>query len=345
MHPNETAPALLQDRDRALDWLTAASPVLLMAFYYYRWQTVGLALLAAAGYAAVYALLQWAGLARVTAAPALAVGAWSAMLLSAATPLWVAAIAGMIAAIVAFLPELAGRWLPRSRPLLHPVLMGYLFVRWVFPAYVQAYTLPVLWAPLDAVPAATRLTPLTDPASYNLWHLFLGIRESALGEGCIPVMLLAAGYLLIRHRLRLIAPALMLGTVAALSHWIWGAPLQGLLVGSTVLAAVLLADRACAPAPWSAQVITGIVAGGVAVLLRAWIGDDGCAIGVVVACLLSPLYPPLLRLCRRGALWLWGLMRRYIPPAAARLWRWITALVKKITVLLREKFAKSKNKC
>jgi len=217
MNQNQTAPGLLQDRERALDWLTAASPLLLIAFIYYRWQAVGLALLGAAGYAAVYALLQWAGVARVTAVSAVSTGVWVALLLSAATPIWVAAVAGMIAAVTAALPDVVGRWLPRSRPLLHPVLMGYLFVRWVFPAYVRVYELPVLWAPLEAAPTATQLAPLINSASYNVLHLLLGIRESAVGEGCVPVLLLAAGYLLLRRRLRLIAPAAMLATVAVSS--------------------------------------------------------------------------------------------------------------------------------
>ncbi len=345
MHQPNTVPSLLQDRDRALDWLTAASPVLLMSFYYYRWQALGLALLAAAGYAAVYALLQWAGLARITVAPAMAVGAWSALLLSEATPLWVAAVAGIIAAVIAYAPDLAGRWIPRSRPLLHPVLVGHLFVRWLFPAYVKIYTLPVLWAPLNGDPITTQMDPLFHPDGYNLWHLFLGIRESALGTGCVPVLLLAGGYLLLRRRLRLIAPAAMLATVALLSWAVWNTPLQGLLVGSAIVAALLLADRACAPDSYSQQAVAGVVAGGLTVLLRTVTGEDGCTVGVLAACLLSPLYPPVLRLCRRSAVWLWGVMKRYIPPAAAWLWAKIVALCKKISKFAREKFAKSKNKC
>jgi len=344
MHQPAT-PSLLQDRDRALDWLTAASPVLLMSFCYYRWQALGLALLAAAGYAAVYALLQWAGLARVSAAPAMAVGAWSALLLSKPTPLWVAAVAGVFAALIAYTPDLAGRWLPRSRPLLHPVLAGYLLVAWLFPAYVKAYTLPVLWAPLNSGTIATQLDPLVHPDGYNLWHLFLGIRESALGTGCVPVLLLAGGYLLLRRRLRLIAPAAMLATVVLLSWAVWNAPLQGLLVGTTVVAALLLADRACVPDAYGHQAVAGVVAGGLTVLLRAVTGEDGCAIAVPAACLLSPLYPPFLRLCRGGAAWLWGVMKRYIPPAAAWLWAKITALCKRSGGFVKEKFAKSKNKC
>ncbi|MBQ6848831.1 MAG: RnfABCDGE type electron transport complex subunit D [Clostridia bacterium] len=321
MQHESPSPLALRDRDRALDWLTAAAPVLLLAFAYYRWPVLGLALLAAAGYAAVYALLHWAKLAPLTATPALAAGAWLAVLFSASTPLWVAGIAGMAAAIIAFLPEPVGRKWPSARPLLHPVLAGYLLVRWVFPDAVQAYTLPALWASADAVPASTALAPLTAPAEYDVWHLFLGVRESALGTGCVPVLLLAALYLLVRRRLRLIAPAAMLATVAVLSQIVWAAPLQGVLVGTTVVGALLLADRACVPAAYGPQAVTGVVAGGLTVLCRALIAADGCAAAVLAACLLSPLYPPFLRLCR----WL-----------GVRIAGW----VKKLAALIKEKICK-----
>ena len=80
-------------RQCALDWLTAASPVLLMAFCFYRWTAPLSALMAVAGGLAVSALLQWAGLSRMIAAPALAGGVWLALLLPAGAPLWLGAAA------------------------------------------------------------------------------------------------------------------------------------------------------------------------------------------------------------------------------------------------------------
>ena len=62
--------AILQDKERALDWLTALSPVVLMSIFYYRWAAVLLSLLAMAGYLAVAALLQWGNLWRGRVAPA-----------------------------------------------------------------------------------------------------------------------------------------------------------------------------------------------------------------------------------------------------------------------------------
>lgn len=344
MCDTQDAPILMQKRERMLDWMTAASPLLLIALLYYRWQAAGLVLLAAAGYAAATTLLQWAGLARTTGTAAVSVGMWTAFLLPTA-PLWVAGVAGVVAAAAAVLPAVSRRWIPRFPVGLPPALMGYTAVWLIFPAYARAYTWPALWAPLSAQPSVTVLAPLLAPEAYPRLHLFFGMREGAIGEGCIPIVLMAAAYLLIRRRVRLIAPGAMLATVALLSWMVWNAPLRGILVGSTVLAALLLADREYVPAAYGPQAAAGVVAGAVAVLLRALTGQDGCAVGVLAACLLSPLYPAFLRLCRRGAVWLWGVIRRYVPPVAAWIWARITALWGRIGAFLREKFAKSKNKC
>ena len=343
-----------QERERMLDWLTAASPILLIALLYYRWQAAGLMLLAAAGYAAVSVLLQWAGLARCTGTAAVTTGVWTALLLPAA-PLWVAGVAGAVAGLAAVLPAVAERWIPRFPLRLPPALMGCLVVWLAFPAYVRAYTWPAQWAPLAAEPVTTPLLPLLTPEAYPRLHVLLGIREGAIGEGCIPVVLMAAVYLLIRRRLRLIAPGAMLSTVALLSWIIWGAPLRGVLVGATVLAALLLSDREYAPAAYGPQAVAGVLAGGLAVLLRAVMGQDGCAAGVLIACLLSPLYPAFLQLCRRGAVWLWGVICRYVPLAAAWLWgvvcryvppaaAWVWAQMRRLYALavafVREKICK-----
>ena len=332
-------------RQSALDWLTAASPVLLMAFCFYRWTAPLSALMAVAGWLAVSALLQWAGLGTITAAPALAGGVWLALLLPAGAPLWLGAVGGAVAALTAALPPLAARRIPAARGLLHPVLTGWLFLRLVFPATLQTYTLPLLWASAEEVPTADLLLPLTGGASVPLSHLFFGIRVGAVGQGCAPVLLLALGYAALRRRASLIAPAAMIATVAALSWMVWGAPLRGVLVGGTVLAAVLLADNDHLPAGNGARSLTGLVAGGAAVLIRALAGQDGCAVAVLLACLLSPLYAPFLRLCRGGAGWLWGVLRRQVPPLAARVWQGLRWLGGRIAALAAVIFAKCKNKC
>lgn len=298
------APTDLHDRERALDWMTALSPVLLMALCYFRWQAAGLVLLAVAGYLTAAALLQWAGLQSCRTAPAMVTGMLAAFCLPATAPLWSAGLTGAFAAVVAALPVVLSRYFPGrafSRPLLCPALCGYLAVRLLFPGAVTAFVMPAQWAAMDGVTAATPLAAFFDPTmAISRTRLFLGLHAGAIGEGCVPVILLAALYLLLRRRLRLIAPGAMLATVSLLSWFVWGSPLYGILAGGTMLAALLLADRVFAPEHKGVQAVAGVVAGGVTVLLRGLAHMDGSAVGVLAACLLSPLYPPLLRLAAKG---------------------------------------------
>lgn len=338
------------DRENTLDWLTALFPVGLMAVFYFRWQAVGLVLLAVAGYLAAAILLdRFAGLPYRLAA-ALTTGLTAALFFPAPAPLWAPALAGGLAALVAVLPVLFSRRWPQgvlTRPLLLPAATGCLLVRCVFPATVAAVTMPVQWMPLDRE-VTSPLTALGDPASGEmLSRLFLGIHAGPVGEGCVPVLWLAFGYLLLRRRVRLVAPGAMLLTVLVLSWMIWGMPVYSLLCGGVMLGAVLMADKTYCPASYGEQATAGGVAG-LAVVLTRVAGGDGALLGVVLAGALSPVYPGFVRLCRRVARWLWTVVRRYAPVVKSfvlavctrhipRVWGWITAFV-------RDKFTKTKNK-
>ncbi|MBR5524629.1 MAG: RnfABCDGE type electron transport complex subunit D [Clostridia bacterium] len=315
----------LQERERTLDWLTALSPILLIAICYYRWQAVGLVLTATAGYLAVTALLQWAGVTSCRTAPALVTGMLVAFCLPSTSPLWTAALGGGVAAAVATLPVLLYGWRPTwviSRPLLQPALVGYLVVRLLFPACVSAFHLPKQWDVVDGVAGATPLVALGDPSAVESpLRLLFGVHAGAVGEGCVPVILLAALYLLLRRRLRLIAPAVMLATVSLLSLLIWDMPLYGVLVGGTVLGALLLADRAFAPAAYGPQAVSGLLVGVIVALSRLYWGMDGTAVAVLVAGALSPVYAPALHWSGVGVRWFWKHFKRFC------VWFWHRALV------------------
>lgn len=317
----------IHDKDKALDWVTALSPVMLMAVVYYGWAPLLLALTGAAGYLAATLLLEWARVSTRSTPAAVMSGMVMALCLPAATPIWVTALGGLISAAVATLPHLYGRFWKNARPLLCPPLVGYLAARLIFPAYTTTFEMPTQWA-TDAVAGATPLAALGEPMNSETFiRMLLGVRPAALGEGCIPVILLAALYLLCRRRLRLIAPATMLATVAMLSWMVWGDPLGGLVYGGTVLAALLLADRTFAPDAYGPQAVAGIVAGGLTVLMRATTTTDGTAVGVLAACLLSPLYPYLLRYLAVALKWLWAWLCKYVPIAAAWTWRMLKTYV------------------
>ena len=318
----------LHDRERALDWLTGLFPVLVLALINHGWRTAGLTLLATAGYLCAAVGLQRFEILTAKTVPALVTALAIVFFLPASAPLWIAAIAGGIAAGVAAIPTALSRRFegePFARPLLHPVLVGCLFVKSVFPRMIGAYTLPAQWVTPDGSTAVTALEGLFDPAvAVERWRLFFGIYPGGIGDACAAVLLLAGGYLLLRRRIYILPAACMWGTVALLSLFVWGSPLYALLAGSTVLTALLLSDRTTAPDDYGSQATTGVVAGTLTVILRAAFRTDGTVVAALVACAAAPLYP---------------LAERYLK----RFGEWLRQMAMPVFEKIKTKFAKNKN--
>ena len=308
-----------QYREKALDWLTALVPVLLISLFYYRWRAAALELLAIGGYlAAEFLLARPCGRShRAVRLPQAAMsGLLAAFCLPGETPFWPAALLGGLTAVWAELPTLISRRRPDSRlayPLLHPVMAAFLLVRVAFPSAVTGYSVPVQWRGIDTIAAATPLAALTGAtAAPAHWQLLYGIHAGTIGEICIPAIGLAFLYLLLRRRVRLIAPVAMLTTVSLLSLCFWRSPLYGLLAGSGALAALLLADRTYAPDKRGEQLLYGVIAGAVTVLIRRfgpW--TEGTAAALLAAQGLSPLYPAALHGAATGGRWLGGRLRQW----------------------------------
>lgn len=301
-----------QNREKALDWLTALVPVLLISIYYYHWRAVALELLTVGGYlAAEFLLARPCGRshAAIRLPQAAACGLLAAFCLPDQTPFWPAALLGGLTAVLAETPTLISRRWPESRlayPLLHPVPAAFLLMRVVFPGAVTRYTVPAPWRGIDTIAAATPLAALSGgietPAR---WQLVFGIHAGTVGEICLPAIGLTFLYLLLRKRVRVIAPAAMLGTVMLLSLLLWRSPLYGLLAGSGVAAAVLLADRTYAPTKAAEQILCGVIAGAATVLIRRfgpW--SEGTAAALLIAMGLCPAYPAMVRGLGSAARWL-----------------------------------------
>ena len=143
-------------------------------------------------------------------APALFGGLTAAFFLPAGAPWWLGALFGGVVAAATALPSLVERVKPTWRlaqPLVHPVLLSFILVRIVFPARFANYTMPVQFIPVDGLAGATPLAALRGGEVADLWQLLFGIHAGAIGETCAAVILLAALYLILRRRVRLIAPA------------------------------------------------------------------------------------------------------------------------------------------
>ncbi len=332
-------PVALREQGHEPDWLTALLPTLFFSWVYYHWAAAALQVLAVGGYLMADRLLRPAESRWSRLQPALLTGLLTALFLPAGAPYWPAALAGALGAVVARVPAwIAGRWpaSPLTRPLWQPALVSLLLLRAVFPGVMGAFSVPLLWQGLDSAPTVGGL--LAD-ATIPLSHLLLGIHNGPIGGTCELVVLLGVAYLLLRRRLRVLLPVCMLTTVALLSWMIWGSPVSGLLVGSTLLVALLAADMRYAPAPPADQAIVGVVAGGVTVLLRAFTGQTGVFFGVLAAGLLQPALPFIYRVCRliggwlrpvlvagwrllcRCARWLWPRVKRLCGKAWRVFWR------------------------
>lgn len=336
-----------QDTSRALDWLTALSPMALMMVVNYRWAAVLAILTATAGYAAITVLWQWLKLTPCRVAPALLCGVLVACCLPSAAPLWLAAAAGVVGGAIAAIPTLINRLCKRdglSCPVYWPALSGYLTVRYAFAAYVGGYALPVMWTRVDAVASATPLAALGNPdRAEQLSRLFWGFDAGSMGGGPVPALLLGFAYLLLRRRLHPIPVAAMVGTVALLSGMVWGMSLYAVLGGGTLLAAMLIGDEGIVHVGWKGRLAAGVTAGVVTVLCRLWWHTDGAAVGVLAAGLLTPVlhvvYHWLCRYVPPVARAVYGFLRRVLPPLAQGIWH----CVRRLATFLREKFAKSEN--
>ena len=223
-----------------------------------------------------------------------------------------------------------GRVLPGSvfaRPLLQPSIAAFLLLRVVLPGVAAGHTLPVQWLGVDTLTAATPLAAFSGrPTAVTAWQLFFGVCSGAIGETCTAALLLGALYLIVRRRVRLVAPAVMLATVSLLSLLVWRSPLYALLAGSTVLTALLLADRQFMPASVGVQAVTGLTAGGLTVLLRAvgpW--SEGTSVALLLSQALIPVLPPFWRWLRPHLSRLFAAVGR----AVRRFWRFLRGKMQK----------------
>ncbi len=320
----------IPDKERVLDWLTALTPMLIMSLVYYWMDAAALYVTAIGGYlmaSVLMARLAAVNLAQLRLSPALFCGFLSAFCLPVGSPWWISALMGGVAAVVVMTPLCARRvhatsWL--AQPLVQPPLVALVLIRLLFPAAFSLYQMPEQFAALDTTGLAAPFAAWGETAPpTDWWRLWFGAYGGAIGQTCVAAVLLAGAYLLIRRRLRLIAPACMLAVIAALSWMLWGEAwyaLYALFIGGVVFAALLLADKTYAPKAPLDQAIVGCVAGAVTVLLwqrTSW--TEGAALGVLVAELLTPCLPFLYTVF--GITWAW------IKPYLVRFFRFAWAKI------------------
>ena len=139
--------------------------------------------------------------------------------------------------------------------------------------------------------ATSSATPLSGGEMPSLWRLFIGDHAGSLGETCALALIAGGVYLLIRRVITWHTPVVFIGTVFVLS-WALGAdPLEQILTGGLMLAAIFMAtDYATTPhTPWG-RVIFGFGCGLITVLIRTF-GNypEGASFAILFMNILTPL--------------------------------------------------------
>lgn len=198
------------------------------------------------------------------------------------TPLWLVAVMCVVA-IAVFRDAFGGI----GANLFNPAMAARALLLTVFPAYLAGYGLP------DAVSSATPLSG----GETALLPLFFGRVGGSIGETSAALILLGAGYLLVRRVIRWQIPVL---SVAAFALVIAAGgediPRQ-ILSGSLLFGAVyIFTDYTGSPTTPIGELLFAVGAGALTAVLRLW---GRYPEGVCFAILIMNLLTPLLDTCTR----------------------------------------------
>lgn len=205
-----------------------------------------------------------------------------ALNLSANIPLWQAAV-GSVFAIVIVKCMFGGI----GCNMVNPAITARVFMLVAFSSVATAAFPP------DAVSTATPLAQLEAGTVPDLLDLFLGNVGGAIGETCVPALLIGGLYLVARRVIRWQLPIAFIATVfvftfavtqdatVALAHVLSG----GLMIGAIFMAT----DYVTSPPTVGGKIVFGIGAGIITVLIRLW-GNypEGVSFAILLMNILNP---------------------------------------------------------
>ena len=196
-------------------------------------------------------------------------------------PLWVVAIAAVVAITLG--KQVFGGL---GKNPFNPALIGRAFVTAAYPVLITTWT-------FDGQTAATPLNlKMMEGEITPYWNLFIGNIPGSLGETSAFLILLGAALLIYKGYLNWRIPAGMLSTVF-LSTWLMGQdPVFHLLAGSLLLGAFYYAtDMVTTPVTTRGRWIFGVGVGIFVVIIRLW---GGYPEGVMYSILLMNMTVPLI---------------------------------------------------
>ncbi len=284
----------------------ALLPATLMSVYYFGMPAIMVILVCLATSLLAEAGMQWLLKKPITLSDgsAFLTGLLLAMNLPANAPLYIPFVGSIVAIMIA--KHLFGGL---GYNIFNPALVGRAFVLISFAKIMTTFA-PTLHMGMDAKTTATPLVLLKEEGMAKLleiYHtkaalyqdLFIGNRAGSLGETSVIALLLGGAFLIAKRYITWHIPVPFIATVGILA-WIFGGkeglmtgdPIFHMMSGGLILGAFFMAtDYVTGPSVRSAQVVFGICAGVLTILIRL---KGGYPEGVMFAILLMNCFAPLL---------------------------------------------------
>ena len=211
-------------------------------------------------------------------------------------PFWLPALGSVFAIGMAKLP-FGGL----GHNFINPALAGRAFLLASWPALMSTYSLDAVSqaTPLAQMPfgmdAVSQATSLAQPPSYA--DLFFGNIAGCIGEVSKLALLIGGIYLLVRGIISWQIPLAYMGTVCGLTYLLGGDGLYAVLSGGVVMAAFFMCtDYVTSPVTGAGQLIMGIGAGAITVVIRLYGSyPEGVTYAVLLMNCLTPLIDRFLR--------------------------------------------------
>jgi electron transport complex protein RnfD len=221
---------------------------------------------------------------------AIVTGILLAFNLSAAVPLWMAAVGGMFAIII-----VKGLFGGLGQNFINPALAARAFLMASWPVSMTTWYSPKLDAVTTATPLA--LIKMGDHNLPSLYDLFIGNIGGCIGETSVLALLIGAAYLIFRKVITLEIPLSFIGTVAVLTWMLGGSELFSgnfvfhLLAGGLILGAFFMAtDYTTTPVTMTGKLLFGIGCGLITTVIRLYGGyPEGVSYSILLMNLAVPL--------------------------------------------------------
>ncbi len=208
-----------------------------------------------------------------------------ALNLSSTTPLWMVALASIIAIVVA--KQLFGGI---GCNFANPALLGRIVVTLCFTAETSNYLMP--FAGVDATAGATLLPQIAAGKELPpLIDVFLGFQGGVIGEVCSAALILGGIFLCVTKIISPAVPVAYIATTFILTALLGTQPLYSILSGGLLLGAIFMAtDYVTSPLTLKGKIIFGIGCGVITVLIRLYgTNAEGVSYAILFMNVLTPL--------------------------------------------------------